>query len=33
MIGSGLLEEGHADEGRTMEEYDYKCTEDLGYDI
>jgi hypothetical protein len=33
MIGSGPLEGGHADGGRTMEEYDYKCTEDLGYDI
>jgi hypothetical protein len=33
MIGSRLLEEGHADGGRTMEEYDYKCTEHLGYDI
>jgi hypothetical protein len=33
MIGSGLLEEGHADGGRTMEEYDYKCTKDLRYDI
>jgi hypothetical protein len=33
MIGSRALEEGHADGGRTMEEYDYKCTEDLGYVI
>jgi hypothetical protein len=29
MIGSGPLEEGHVDKGRTIEEYDYKCTEDL----
>jgi hypothetical protein len=27
------LEKGHADGGRTMEEYDYNCTEDLRYDI
>jgi hypothetical protein len=33
MIRSGPLEEGHVDGGRTMEEYDYKCTNDLGYDI
>jgi hypothetical protein len=33
MIGLVPLEEGHADGGRTMEEYDYKCTENLGYDI
>jgi hypothetical protein len=33
MIRSGLLGEGHADGGKTTEEYDYKCTEDLGYDI
>jgi hypothetical protein len=33
MIGSGQLEEEHADGRRTMEEYDYKCTEDLGYDF
>jgi hypothetical protein len=33
MISSGPLEEGHGDEGSTMEEYNYKCTKDLGYDI
>jgi hypothetical protein len=33
MIDSGPLKEGHADEGSTMEEYNYKCTKDLGYDI
>jgi hypothetical protein len=33
MTGSGPLGEGHANGGRTMEEYDYKCTEDLEYDI
>jgi hypothetical protein len=33
MIRSGPLGEGYVDGGKTMEEYDYKCTEDLGYDI
>jgi hypothetical protein len=33
MIGSGPLEEGQADGGRAMEEYNYKCTDDLGYGI
>jgi hypothetical protein len=33
MIGLGPLGKGHAGEGSTMEEYDYKCTEDLGKDI
>jgi hypothetical protein len=33
MIGSGPLGEGHVYGGMTMEEYDYKCIEDLGYDI
>jgi hypothetical protein len=33
MFRSRPLEEGHANGGRTMDEYDYKCTEDLGYDI
>jgi hypothetical protein len=33
MIRSGPLEEGHAGGGSTMEEYDYKCTEDLRKDI
>jgi hypothetical protein len=33
MIGSGPLGKGHVDGGRTMEEYDYKCTEDLRVDI
>jgi hypothetical protein len=32
MIGSGPLEEGHADGGRTMES-NYKYTKDLGVDI
>jgi hypothetical protein len=33
MIGSGPLEDGHAGGGNTMEEYYYKCTEDLKKDI
>jgi hypothetical protein len=33
MIGSEPLEEGHADGGRTIKEYDYKYTKDLRYDI
>jgi hypothetical protein len=33
MIGLGPLEEGHGGEGSTMEEYNYKCTKDLGYNI
>jgi hypothetical protein len=33
LIGLKPVEEGNADGGRTMEEYDYKCTENLGYDI
>jgi hypothetical protein len=33
MIGSRPLQEGHVDGGRTMEEYNLKCIDDLGYDI
>jgi hypothetical protein len=33
MTTSGVLEEGHAVRARTMEESNYKCTEDLRYDI
>jgi hypothetical protein len=33
MIRSGLLEEGHAGGGNTLEESHYKYAEDLRYDI